>query len=517
MTIEEFLDENTYNLTPEEYNGALSDLGVLDNKAWVDKWGPLMMEKTTGWNQVDAVKQAKPLAERIASSFAGVKFKPGKGLRDDVYQAEFADVPREKFDEALSKMREYYEEEVKARNSEADRKKREKEMKDWGWRNLLASEYAKKRYLENPQESLLGEQAPAIGEAPATRVGATADLLAGAAGAAADALPGGPGVFVGPAIRAGRDVAYKVSGSPYQKSWAEIGGDVAGDLALNAGAQYLTNARQLLRMGRGASKASPVEKVMELDDMEKAIFNRKTANLVDFLVNGKTAGAYNNMEFRKLVEDLPESPMKQELLQKTSDLTHIDYQDAIRTIRGWEKTGKLRTMPGMKEAARKEIETTGYNNQYKDFLKRNGSVMLRQEQLDKMAEGEAIKARMITKDYGYPTQPGPLRSYYENVINEPKLNAGQSVMRMLLGDVLPLANTYPGITAIKEAKTAIGRGSDPTATIEVDPATIDEIKEREGRFWEAGFAPKKAEGQPLWEAYRSWYVDKYGIEPGVKQ
>ena len=503
MTIEEFLDENTYNLTPEEYNGALSDLEVLDNKEWVDKWGPLMMEKTTGWNQVDAVKQAKPLAERIASSFAGVKFKPGKGFRDDVYQAEFTDVPREKFDEALSKMREYYEEEVKARNSEADRKKREKEMKDWGWRNLLASEYAKKRYLENPQESLLGEQAPAIGEAPATRVGATADLLAGAAGAAADALPGGPGVFVGPAIRAGRDVAYKVSGSPYQKSWAEIGGDVAGDLALNAGAQYLTNARQYLRMGRGAGKSSVVGDIVELDEMGKSILNKKTDKMFSELESGSFV---DNVEFRKSVENLPESPMKQELLQATDDLANFDPNEALAVMNKWRTAAALRNDPHREELGK-----------IKEYIDLRGQM----KQADKSPEYMADYYRAWPTSIPavpYPSEPGAYRDYISKMVKEPKrLKAGEKAMRMLLGDVLPLANTYPGITAIKEAKTAIGRGSDPTATIEVDPATIDEIKAREGRFWEAGFAPKKAEGQPLWEAYRSWYFDKYGTEPGVKQ
>ena len=148
MTIAEFLEENVYNLTPEEYNQALADLETLDNKEWINKYSPLMQEKTAGWNKVDELKKAKPLAKRIADAFADSKFRPGKAFKDDVYQDDFSDVPREKFEEALSKMRSYYDQEVAQRKADADKEKRKREVKDWGWRDILASDYEKQRYVE---------------------------------------------------------------------------------------------------------------------------------------------------------------------------------------------------------------------------------------------------------------------------------------------------------------------------------------------------------------------------------
>jgi hypothetical protein len=216
----------------------------------------------------------------------------------------------------------------------------------------------------------------------------------------------------------------------------------------------------------------------------------------------------DNVEFRKSVENLPESPMKQELLQATDDLANFDPNEALAVMNKWRTAAALRNDPHREELGK-----------IKEYIDMRGQM----KQADKNPEYLAGYYRAYPTSIPavpYPSEPGAYRDYISRMVKEPKpkeLNAGQSVMRMLLGKGLPLFNNYPGITAIKEAKTAIGRGSTPTATIEVDPATIDEIKEREGRFWEAGFAPKKAEGQPLWEAYRSWYVDKYGIEPGVKQ
>ena len=148
----------------------------------------------------------------------------------------------------------YYEEEGK---KEAGINRRKKEVKEWGLkRKLLASDYEQQRYINEPEKALFGDEAPSIGEAPETRWGAIGDLgtgaIAGVADVATSPLPI-VNTVAGPTIRFGRDVAHKVSDSPYQKDWSDVVKDYGTDVAFNAGTQTLANARKLSRMASGLS------------------------------------------------------------------------------------------------------------------------------------------------------------------------------------------------------------------------------------------------------------------------
>ena len=331
MTIEEFLDENTYNLTPEEYNAALADLDSLDAKSWVAKYSPLMMEKTSGWNEVAEVKQSKSLAERIAGAFKDVKFAPGKSYKNDVYEKDFSDVPRGKFDEALSKMKQYYDAEVKARDAEYLKEKRKREVQDWGpIRDVVTSDYEKQRYIDNPQSALFGEQAPERGEAPETRWGSLADLGLGVAGAVGDALPGLRG-FAGPGIRLARDVGHRVTDSPYQKSWSDIAKNAGVDFGTTAATAFLPNFRKQKRMFAGGLIPPEYTVLKEIEQEAKNI-DEGAAMLGESLGQFSPLNdAARDRSFRKAVANMPESQLKQELTPLAAEV-NIDWAKAQAVV-----------------------------------------------------------------------------------------------------------------------------------------------------------------------------------------
>ena len=282
MTAEEFLVENAGNLTDAEYNAAMSDLESLDRASWVAKYSPLMQEKAARWNEVDDVKKSKPLPTRISEAFGKDKFAPGKAYLEDVYATDFADVPREQFDEALNKMRDYYNQFVSEQENEAGRIRRQKEVKDWGLvKQALTSDYEKQRYIDDPEAALFGEEAPSIGSAENTRWGSMADLGLGAAGAAADALPGW-GSLAGPVIRFGRDVGHRVTNSPYQKSAEDIAKDALADVALTASTAWMPNFRREKRMVENAlpdAMGRQMKLARESENIQKGV------ELLDKVVN----------------------------------------------------------------------------------------------------------------------------------------------------------------------------------------------------------------------------------------
>ena len=184
MTIEEFLDQNAYNLTAEEYNQALTDYQNMDTQQWVKTYAPMMQSKAAGWSELDAVK-VKDLPTRLAAAFGDVGFNPGKEYLAEVKERDFSDVSDKQFNEGLKKMRDYYDQFVSEQEKEAGRIRRQKEVKDWGLvKQALTSDYEKQRYIDDPEAALFGEEAPSLGSAENTRWGSMADLGLGAAGAA---------------------------------------------------------------------------------------------------------------------------------------------------------------------------------------------------------------------------------------------------------------------------------------------------------------------------------------------
>ena len=313
MTIEDFLEETASQWDKKSFQEADADLKKLSNDAWIRKWGPKIMSDKNMAADFYALKNFKPLPERIAGAFKEFNFNPADAWKQQIYQSEFTDVPRDEFERVLSNMKKYYDEEIARQDSIKARRDREQEVKKWGFiRNTLASDYAKQRYIEEPETALIGEQAPELGKAPNTRWGAGADLAAGTAAAAADFIP--PAWLVGPAIRAGRDIGYSVSDSKYAKDPEDLFKERIADVAINAGARFLANARKGQRIANEMTNPE-VARTLSVDATTDAI-NESLGK-----VNSLTMQSLNDKELINLIKDLPESPMKADLIDaiKTSE------------------------------------------------------------------------------------------------------------------------------------------------------------------------------------------------------
>lgn len=488
MTIEEFLDENVYNLTPEEYNAAVDDLERLDVKSWVNKYAPLMMEKTAGWNDVAEVKQAKPLAERLASAFKDVKFAPGASYLNDVYASDFSDVPREQFDENLAKMKQYYDAEVKAQNDAYLKELRKREVKDWLLKGILTSDYEKQRYIDDPESALFGKQAPSLGSAKNTRWGSLADLGLGTAGAAADMIPGWGGVLAGPGIRAVRDVAHKVSDSPYQKDWKDIAVDVGADMGLSAGTAFLPNFRTQIRMGNnGLFPKKVMENIKFFDDADESL--GQIVNLRNIIgQEGKPKDVIVG-ELKDAYYALPDGYVKQ-MLAGEFGKSKVNLNNVNRLLLH-EGTSIRNSVLGFEDIKKALNEGTFSGTM---STTKNGGTPTVEAIRDNNAPDFPLTP-WLKRVEALPT----LTPFEENVVM-PVVDKASKVLTTNTGNmVLQAIKTGSGVRSPKAAKRV---------RTDEEQEHINAIKDSEARFWEAGFKPNKVPGDPLWEAYSEWDADK---------
>lgn len=231
----------------------------------------------------------------------------------------------------------YYDQFNTSRKEEADRIRRQQEVegkrigedakKNWGpiWR-AITSEYEKQRYINDPNSALFGYDAPKLGDAPNTRWAATGDLVAGALASTADLAPlkatgigGIVSTALGPSIRFLRDAAHAASdSSAYKKDWQSIITDAGTDLATNATANYLLNFRKGGRVLGQATEMTPnLQRGIQL---EKDLANT-VAGIEKVEKAEKTGRA-----MRMAVLDMPESPLKRELLPLVEDVDNVDFQ-----------------------------------------------------------------------------------------------------------------------------------------------------------------------------------------------
>ena len=502
MTIEEFLDENTYNLTPDEYNAALDDSQTMDEATWVATYAPLMQEKAVGWNKLDAVKKAKPLPERLREAFGKDGFNPGKTYKDDVFQDEFeGDVKREDFEKALSKMKEYYDQEVAQRKAEADKEKRKREVKNWNWlRDIATSDYEKERYIDDPQSALFGEQAPELGEAPKTRWGSAADLGLGVAGAAADALPGW-GSMAGPAVRTARDVGHKVTGSPYQKEWGDIGKNLIADAGFSASTAWLPNFRKARRIESSGLMPKAISETVAIEKDAENMY--KGASVLHELVNGSQrleqfGDNVKDRYFRETVNDLPNSPLKAELLPLAKQ-QNIDWGKARAIVNNNAYWGMMGLNPETGKTLAHALIDEGVGIP---------------QQVAKQVDAETIVKTGVPGGAQIPMATAEeIPEFVNRLYHAPKLTPFQQktkpawVMfdKFLSGDL--------GGAALQEAKTVTGARSPKKAT-RVETAEereeIEAIKEREAPFWGMKFKPRK-DNSLMYKAWKEW-ADENGVE-----
>jgi len=541
MTIEEFLIENATNLTDDEYNAAMADLGKMDERAWVDQYSQLMQDKGARWNEVDAVKRAKPLANRLREAFGDVGFAPGKAYLEDVYAKDFeSDVPRPLFDEYLAKMKQYYDQEKASQNKETGRIRRKREVDNWVSdggllgiiRSLLSSDYEKQRYIDDPESALFGEQAPSFGSAENTRWGSLADLGLGAASAVGDAIPGAGSIVVGPGFRAARDVGHKLTGSPYQKDWTDIAKSIASDMAISGATYALPNFRKFQRVADKAIPPVPESVIARdaINDEVKALrtgiagntfgknpYTDQPYDLLDLVRNdvyNMTEGMRDDL-FRVMVNDMPDSYLKNELKGLASQNT-IDWSKARAAVENANSLSRsLASGEQMRDVFR-GMHSRSIDKEAEPWLEYSATATTKKQQPVRENVNRVVnnKLEMDVPDIHRP----PIYQVEKKTLNP--------LEQAILASFDPTPEEIKQALKSQRFHKIFDKGSSATANwlatlsgsrsradakrvrTSEEQDQIDSLKATEARFWEAGFEPKKIEGDPLWEAYSEWKEEK---------
>lgn len=459
--LQNFIADNVHaDVKDEVVKQVMQDAANLDADSFMNKWDDWMYENAEGWNSFRP--QTKDVYTRMREAFGSSDvsnpFNVSEGKRRQIYEDNFKDVQQEQFDKALSNMSKFWEDEKRAREYNAGRIKRTQEIKDWPlWKQVLASDYAKQRYINEPEKSIFSDEGEWYNKGDDV-----SDLAYGIAGAAGDALPG-YGTFVGPAVRAARDIQHKVTDSPYQKEWSDIGQDALSDAAINFGVEYMPTA--ILNRGRKAGKnIGKSDEVFSDYAAEMNFAQRQHANDAAFEYLNKNLDMFADARVAQIrVNSMPESDIKNDMLKlvnsdKYSKREVERYMDAYQKANENGIDAYMYVKSNSNVRPNKNIKTDNLGENTIDFFK--------------------SKERLM----GLP---------------ESKLRTG----------VAKLSTKYApaGQTVVKEIDTAKGRGSTPEADKQL---VKDWYKQNYARDWELGFKPNEKEGDPLWEAYIEWKEGK---------
>lgn len=385
--------------------------------------------------------------------------------RFQTLQKQYPWLNKEDLKEWFDKTNEYKEFYKAEAEKETNKNLRKKEVQnDWLMRSLIASDYEKQRYIDDPNSALFGDQSPSLGDASGTRWGSIGDLGAGVLGAAGDALPGIYGM-IGPAIRAARDVTHKVTDSPYQKDWETIGKDVVLDAGINGGAWLLSNAR---KAARGASEVANSRVQDLLNVTEEGDRIRK--GLQTF--KGNYLKGAPDYKLSEIARSLPNSQFKTDLLKITETPLgkSIDHK-ALQEMLGQYSVETMPASETFVRAVRQQDIPLGDN-----LFKHNTGY------LDKVSRTPARQQLTGKEKVSY-------------ILNRlvPEVNKGK------LGQAL-----------VQESATLTGRGSRPNIVetslrkAEQD-ATIDRIIANYSLLWNKDKEPIEAKNNPVIKAaWKKW-------------
>ena len=468
--IEKILQESTYKFTPEQYRAALEDAKSMDTRSWIEKYQPEFEKNrqlAVAWKAAGLDKYGKDKWERYRESFGSSDtknpFDRSENWLRATWQNDFSDIPYEQYRKDIESNKQYWEDEKRARDYTAGKKLREREVKNWPlWKNIVASDYAKQRYINEPEKSIFSDEGEWYNKGEDI-----SDLAYGVAGAAGDAVPG-YGSFIGPAVRAARDVQHKVTDSPYQKEWSNVLQDAMTDAAVNAGVEFMPTA--ILNRGRRFGKnIGKTDEIFSDFGAEMNFAQRQQANDAAFEYLRKNEGMFDDARVAQIrVNSMPESDIKNDIVKLVNSDDYSKRQ-LLKYMDAYEKANKeginayRYVIANSTTRPNKRMKTADLGDNTIDFFK--------------------SKERLM----GLP---------------ESKLRTG----------VAKLSTKYApaGQTVVKEIDTAKGRGSQP----EVDTQLVKEwYKQNYARDWslDKPFKPNKKEDDPLWEAYVE-FRKEHGLE-----
>ena len=469
--LETFVADNLYGETPDSVvTKLMEDARKLDFQRFVEENGPLMEQYSEGWSEF--AKSGKPVSTQLREAFGSSDtknpFRRPENYVDEIYENKFkGKISRELYDEELSKLANYWDDEVADRRHEAGKYRRKKEIEDdWGLlRNAVASEYEKARYINEPEKALFGKEAPELGKAPEYRFAAAADLGLGAAGAAGDMLPGAK-MVVGPAIRTGRDIGHYVLDDTYRKTPSEIVKDAVADFGTTGGIAFLPNFMRHKRMLKngGSDIGAIIDIEKEGEDMVKSA---------------------RKMQYALYSPDIPAAKRDRFIRDTFNSLPDTEFKAAIAS-------DVMKLHPDMSEISKKAAHaaTEGHMGQT-------------------AANREVLRnAKQITHDGVVQTEYTP---YARKILSTPELTPFQNKIKPLYGATRSAlsSNTLGG--AARLGTTISGTGHS-----DVKGNDTEWYLQNYARDWDNGFRLGKSDrksGNPKWEAFKIWHYNKFGEYP----
>lgn len=375
------------------------------------------------------------------------------------------DISKDEVIEYFNKTNEYKKQYEQEREEEAGRIRRSREInEEWSLpAKLLTSDYEQERYIRDPKSASFGKESAGI---LGSSLGSKMDLATGALAAVADFVPGPIGAAVGPSIRFSRDVAHVASDSPYRKSGSQIAKDLVTDLGTNYAAFGLANARKVSRIAQ--NMASP--------EVKQAIkFNETTNDIrksIKELLPVQMGGVEDIVPTRRVIENLPESPLKNELLDATKNWAdgQVDWERVLEIQKRYIREAEL-----ARKGTLGELTEAGIN----------------------MLGGDAVKLN--------------LDEFAKAALMNPSLTRSQKVGVGALNVIDKINTGAPGQIAVQQIASLSGKRSgdleDKYKSYDFNTAKAWYKKEYK-RDFDLGFVPREGDDPAKISAYEEYKKEK---------
>lgn len=482
MTVEElqdFIADNVHaNVDDKVVGQIMNDAATMDFNSFTKKWDEFLQEHSSGWSS------ARPgdkdiytrLREAYGSSDEKNPFVVPENFSDEIYEAKFKDVPKEEYTRNLSKMKELWDTETKAREEGAGRIRRTREVdKEWSWpKKLLANEYSQARYIDDPNSTPFGKEGdfdPMDNKLELANIGLHGASLAG------DAIPGGWGYLAGPGTRLVNDLVQEFGdyGKPAE--------DVLHDRALDLGTSFLGEAgpNMLLRQAARSEKLAKTfgpglnNTVNYYDLIKQQKQTQKLLKAID--KESDYARKY------QLIQNLPDNfAGKADLLKKFDPGVPYVNQEVAKSYGG---ATQILPQAEAKKRAEKALER----------------------------EKEILAAKAQSKQSGKPMKPmlppdPRMTEYYRRLATTPEPGKlGKKFARVFNW---PVVDNILSLTKRKTSGYHLANPNVDKPESEKVRKVKDWYKQNYARDWEMDFKPKEDAGL-LYEAWKEWDEERKGL------
>lgn len=458
------------NLMEVDETGALAQEFHKDPEKFM-KEGPKILEGYSSYTD----------KYRTFDDFIGDRNKPLRDLYSDLngdmpssarilsFRKKHPDISEQEVVDYFNKTNEYRKQYEQEREEEAGRIRRSREInEEWSLpTKILTSDYEQERYIRDPKSASFGKESAGL---LGSSLGSKMDLATGALAAGADFVPGPIGAAVGPSIRFSRDIAHVASDSPYQKSGSQIASDLLTDLGANYAAFGLANARKVARIANNI--ASP--------EVKQAIKFNETTNDINRSIKqlGRVPGGRPEeiVDTRRIIENMPETPMKAELMDATKNWYAGDVD--------WDRVLDIQK----RYASEANFAKKGL---LKDIAQNN------------------LSMSYIGKDMGQTVKP--MDDYAKAALLNPSLTKSQKVGVGALNLIDKINTGAPGQIVYQQLATISGKRSgdleDKYKSYDFNTAKAWYKKEYK-RDFDLGFVPREGDDPAKIAAYEEYLKEK---------